>query len=76
MNEESLWDVFKKSFKRVCISTAVVFPDPLSPLPPTSTATRTPEGTLGALGLEGLEPKYHSIQFQKAQKRTLNQQIK
>ena len=45
MNEESLWDVFKKAFERVCTSTLVVIPDPLSPLPPTSAATRTPEGT-------------------------------
>jgi hypothetical protein len=68
--------MFKKAFERVCTSTVVVFPDPLSPLPPTSAATRTPESTLGASGLEGLEPKYHSIQFQKAQKSTLYQQIK
>jgi len=45
MNEESLWDTFRKAFERVCTSTVLVFPDPLSPLPPISAATKTPEGT-------------------------------
>jgi hypothetical protein len=60
INEESLWNTFKKVFEgvctsavctsavctsTVCTSTVLVFPDPLSPLPPTSAATRTPEGT-------------------------------
>jgi hypothetical protein len=45
MNEESLWDMFKKTFKRVCKSTILVFPDSLSPLSPTSAATRTPKDT-------------------------------
>jgi len=45
MNEESLWYTSKQAFKRVCASTVVVFPDPLSSLPPISAATRILEGT-------------------------------
>jgi len=45
MNEESLRDMFKMVFKRDCTSTVVVFPDPLSSLPPISAATRIPEST-------------------------------
>jgi len=40
MNER---DMFKKSFKSVCTSTIVVFPDSLSPTPSTSSAKKTEE---------------------------------
>jgi len=40
MNET---DMFKKSFKSVCTSTIVVFPDSLSPTPSTSSARKTEE---------------------------------
>jgi len=40
MNET---DMFKKSFKSVCTSTIVVFPDPFSPTPSTSSARKTEE---------------------------------
>jgi hypothetical protein len=36
-------DMFKKSSKSVCTSTIVVFPDPLSPTPSTSSAKKTEE---------------------------------
>jgi hypothetical protein len=40
MNET---DMFRKSSKSVCTSTIVVFPDPLSPTPSTSSAMKTAE---------------------------------
>jgi hypothetical protein len=35
--------MFKKASKCVCTSTIVIFPHPLSPIPSTSSATKTPE---------------------------------
>jgi hypothetical protein len=45
INEESLWDTFKNAFKRVCTSTVVIVLVRLTPLPLSSAATRTSEGT-------------------------------
>jgi hypothetical protein len=38
-------DMFKNVSKSVCTLTVVVFPDPLSPAPLTSSAMKTPENT-------------------------------
>jgi hypothetical protein len=40
MNET---EMLKKSFMSICTSTTVVFPDPLSPRPSTSSARKTEE---------------------------------
>jgi hypothetical protein len=44
MKRADLRDMFKKASKRVCTSTIVLSPYPLSPTPTTS-ATKTPENT-------------------------------
>jgi hypothetical protein len=38
-------DMFKKPYKGVCTSTGMVSPDPLSPIPSTSSDMKTPEQT-------------------------------
>jgi hypothetical protein len=40
-----VWDKFKKASKRVCTSTIVVSTDPLSPIPSTFSAMKTPDNT-------------------------------
>jgi len=37
--------MFKKASRRVCTSAVVIFPDPLSYSPSTSSAVKTPENT-------------------------------
>ena len=46
--------MFKKASKSVCTSTVVIYPDPLSPTPFTSSAMKTPENT--EEDLDDLEP--------------------
>jgi hypothetical protein len=45
MKQADLKDMFKKASRSVCTSTTVVSPDPLSPTPSTSSATKIPEHT-------------------------------
>jgi hypothetical protein len=45
MKQADIRDMFKKASKSVCTSTIVVSPDPLSPTPSNSSATKTPENT-------------------------------
>jgi len=43
MKEADIKEMFKEASKSISISTNTVFPDPLSPTPSTSSATKTPE---------------------------------
>jgi hypothetical protein len=45
MKQADIREMLKQASKSVSISTNVVSPDPLSPTPSTSSATKTPENT-------------------------------
>jgi hypothetical protein len=45
MKQADLREMFKKASKSICTSTIVVPPDPSSPTPSTSSATKIPENT-------------------------------
>jgi hypothetical protein len=51
VKQSDLKDMFKNASKSICTSTIVVYHDPLSPSPSTSSAMKTPEKTE-----EGPEP--------------------
>jgi hypothetical protein len=45
MKRANIREMFKEASKSVAISTNVISPDPLSPTPSASSATKTPENT-------------------------------